>query len=152
MKDFQSRSQLQGIIGILPALPMMLIGPIIQGLDLPWVRLLSFVPFFTPGTMMLRLALTQVPRWKARIQVYVDEEQDRLLEHLAKVRRGSKSQLIRESIASYLEELIPPGEDPALGILGLAGKVGKENLAERHDDYLVSIHSEKDREGGRGQG
>lgn len=79
---------------------------------------------------------------KARIQVYLDEEQDRLLEHLARARRVSKSQLIRESIARYLEELIPPEEDPALGIVGLAGRVGKEDLAERHDDYLVAFHSE----------
>ena len=34
--------------------------------------------------------------------MYLDEEQDRLLEHLAKIRRVSKSQLIRESIARYL--------------------------------------------------
>ena len=87
---------------------------------------------------------------RARIQVYLDEEQDRLLEHLARVRRVSKSQLIRESIARYLEELIPPEEDPALGILGLAGKVGKKDLAEKHDDHLVSIHSQERRGDGQG--
>ena len=104
----------------------------------------------TPTKMMY--IESAVINMKARIQVYLDEEQDRLLEHLAKARRVSKSQLIRESIARYLEELIPPEEDPALGILGLAGMVGRKDLAERHNDYLVSIHSEERREDGQSQG
>lgn len=76
---------------------------------------------------------------KARVQIYLEEEQDRQLERLARLRQVSKSQLIRESIARYLEELIPPDEDPALGIVGLAGKVGLQDLAERHDDHLARL-------------
>jgi len=76
---------------------------------------------------------------KARIQIYIDEEQDRLLERLARLKRTSKSRLIRESIERYLEELVPLERDPALGIVGLAGKVGKEDLSERHDAYLMEF-------------
>ena len=74
---------------------------------------------------------------KTRIQIYLDEDQDRLLERLARLRRTSKSKLIRESIERYLNELVPLEEDPALGIVGLAGTAGKKDLSERHDTYLV---------------
>ena len=81
---------------------------------------------------------------KARVQVYLDVEQDRLLERLAAARKVSKSWLIRESIRRYLEELVPPEEDPALGIIGLAGETGERDLSERHDDYLVQMEQGKD--------
>ena len=64
MKDAQSGGQFQGLVAILPMMPIMLIGPILQGPDLRWVQILSFVPFFTPGMMLLRLALTQVAWWE----------------------------------------------------------------------------------------
>lgn len=76
---------------------------------------------------------------KAKIQIYIEEEQDRQLERLARLRRVSKSRLIRESIARYLEELIPVEEDPALGIMDLAGKLGQQDLSERHDEHLVRL-------------
>jgi len=94
----------------------------------------------TPRKMMYTKAV--VINVKARIQVYLDREQDRLLEHLAKVRNVSKSQLIRESINHYLEEVIPPEEDPALRIIGLAGKTGIKDLADKHDDYLIQSEAE----------
>jgi len=84
-----------------------------------------------------------VIKMKARIQVYLDEEQDRQLEHLAKARHTSKSQLIRESISRYLEELIPPEEDPALGIIGLAGEIGLKDLADKHDEYLIQFEGKR---------
>ncbi len=76
---------------------------------------------------------------KARVQIYLEEEQDRQLKCLARLRRVSKSRIIRESITRYLEELVPAEEDPALGIIGLAGKVGLKDLSRRHDEYLTSF-------------
>lgn len=64
MKDAQSGSQLQGFVSILPMIPLMLSGPIIQHPNLPWVRAFSFFPPFTPATMMLRMAVGQVPWWE----------------------------------------------------------------------------------------
>lgn len=64
MKDAQSGSQLQGFVSILPMIPLMLAGTIIQQPDLPWVRAFSFIPPFTPATMMLRMAVGQVAWWE----------------------------------------------------------------------------------------
>jgi ABC-2 type transport system permease protein len=64
MKDAQSGSQLQGFATILPIIPIMLVGVIIEQPDLGWVRAFSFIPPFTPATMMLRMALTRVPWWE----------------------------------------------------------------------------------------
>ena len=74
---------------------------------------------------------------KAKVQIYLEEEQDRQLRLLARARGVSKSQLIRESIDRYLQELLPPDRDPSLGIIGLAGKVGRTDLSERHDEHLI---------------
>lgn len=82
---------------------------------------------------------------KSKVQIYLDEEQDRRLRLLARVRGVSKSQLIREGIERYLEELLPPDRDPALGIIGLAGKIGRKDLSERHDEHLAPlIHRERE--------
>ncbi|HAZ30454.1 TPA: hypothetical protein DCY65_02655 [Candidatus Acetothermia bacterium] len=64
MADAQSGSQLQGFVVILPMIPVMLAGTIVLQPDLPWVRAFSFVPPFTPATMMLRMAVGQVPWWE----------------------------------------------------------------------------------------
>lgn len=93
--------------------------------------------FANPIKMMY--TLTMVIPMKAKVQIYLEEEQDRRLACLARLRRVSKSRLIRESITRYLEELIPPEEDPALGIIGLAGKIGRKDLSEQHDEHLVRL-------------
>jgi hypothetical protein len=80
-----------------------------------------------------------VVKVKSKVQIYLEEEQDQRLRLLARARGVSKSQLIRESIDRYLEELLPPDQDPALGIIGLAGKVGRKDLSERHDEYLTHL-------------
>ncbi len=74
---------------------------------------------------------------KTRVQVYLEARQDLLLERLAQARDVSKARLIRESIDRYLTEMIPPDADPALRIVGLAGKTGFKDLAEKHDKYLA---------------
>jgi len=80
-----------------------------------------------------------VIKMKSKVQIYLEEEQDRRLRLLARARGVSKSQLIRESIDRYLEDLLPPDRDPALGIIGLAGKVGRKDLSERHDEHLAHL-------------
>jgi metal-responsive CopG/Arc/MetJ family transcriptional regulator len=80
---------------------------------------------------------------KTRVQIYLDEEQDRKLECLAKLLRTSKSRLIRESIRTFLEEHIPPEADPALGLVALAperpGRSQSKDLSEKHDEHLVRL-------------
>ncbi len=81
---------------------------------------------------------------KAKVQIYLEEEQDRQLRLLARARGVSKSQLIRESIDRYLKDLLPPDQDPSLGIIGLAGKVGRTDLSERHDEHLACFARARD--------
>lgn len=81
---------------------------------------------------------------KMRVQVLLEIEQNRLLEQLATARKVSKSRLIRESIGRYIEDLIPPEEDPSLGIIGLAGKLGLSDLAERHDEHHAQVGEKRE--------
>ena len=80
---------------------------------------------------------------KTRTQIYLDPEQENQLARLAAARRCSRSALIRESIRWFLEDAIAPDDDPAMAIVGLAGVVGREDLAEDHDAELVAAASDE---------
>jgi hypothetical protein len=81
---------------------------------------------------------------KKPIQVYLREDQVEALRVIAERRDESIAALVREGVDKFLNEL-PPGEDPLLDIVGLYDS-GREDLAEKHDEYLVNIIQE---EGGR---
>ena len=53
-----------GIVVILPMVPLWLSGLVAMEPDLGIWRLLSLIPFFTPGMMLLRLGVSQVPWWE----------------------------------------------------------------------------------------
>ena len=72
---------------------------------------------------------------KKPIQIYIEPQQDYVLETLSRRKGISKAAIIRESLDRYLRA-IPVEEDPALGLVGL-GSSGKKNLSERHDSYLA---------------
>jgi hypothetical protein len=72
---------------------------------------------------------------KKPIQIYIEPQQDRILEILSKKRGVSKAGIIRDSIGKFLEE-IPVEEDPAMGLIGL-GSSGKRDLSDQHDKYLT---------------
>jgi hypothetical protein len=74
-------------------------------------------------------------RKKKPIQIYIDSQQDDVLEALARSKGISKAKIIRESLDRYLMQ-IPVEEDPAIGMVGL-GNSGKNNLSERHDACLA---------------
>lgn len=78
---------------------------------------------------------------KKPIQIYIESQQDDVLEMLSKKRGISKAEIIRQSLEKFLSD-IPLEEDPALGLVGL-GRSGKRNLSERHDLYLVQYVSGK---------
>ena len=71
MKDAQSGSQFQGLAAILPIVPVMLSGSIIPHPDLLWVRIMGFIPPFTPGTMMLRMAVGRVAWWEVLVSLAI---------------------------------------------------------------------------------
>ena len=72
---------------------------------------------------------------KKPIQIYIEPQQNSVLEILSQKRGISKAELIRESLEKYLKGL-PLEEDPAMGLIGL-GRSGIGDLSERHDKYLA---------------
>jgi hypothetical protein len=72
---------------------------------------------------------------KIPIQIYLDPEQLQIIDRLAKASGKSKTATIRLCIAKYLDSL-PLENDPALQIMNL-GASGREDIAKRHDDYLI---------------
>ena len=73
---------------------------------------------------------------KVPIQIYLEPEQDKIVTLLSKTTGKSKAAVIRSCISRFLADL-PPEKDPALGIMNL-GSSGKQDVAKRHDDYLIS--------------
>ena len=69
MKDAQSGSQFQGIIGMLPAVPLFILSVIIASPDLLWIRIMGFIPPFTPGVMLLRMAAGRVLWWEIALSL-----------------------------------------------------------------------------------
>ncbi|UNC91975.1 ABC transporter permease [Candidatus Contubernalis alkaliaceticus] len=64
MKDAESGSQVQGMIVLIPMLPMFIATPIMMFPDATWVKVLSFIPIFTPGMMLLRIGIADIPLWE----------------------------------------------------------------------------------------
>lgn len=73
---------------------------------------------------------------KIPIQVYLEPEQNKIIGFLAKSTGRSKAAIIRLCISKFIASL-PAEKDPALNIVNL-GASGKKDIAERHDEYLLS--------------
>jgi hypothetical protein len=80
---------------------------------------------------------------KKPIQIYIESQQDYALTSLARKKRVSKAEIIRESLDRYLRE-IPIEEDPAIGLVGL-GNSGKRNLSKDHDAYISHYARQKNK-------
>ncbi|MBW2003933.1 MAG: ribbon-helix-helix protein, CopG family [Spirochaetales bacterium] len=74
---------------------------------------------------------------KIPIQIYLEPEQDKLVGLLSEARGKSKAAIIRACISKYIDSL-PLENDPALKIMNL-GESEETDIAERHDDYLISF-------------
>ena len=74
---------------------------------------------------------------KTPIQIYLEPEQDKIIALLAKASGKSKAAIIRSCISKFLSS-ITPEKAPAIGIMSL-GASGKTDIAEKHDDYLISL-------------
>ena len=75
--------------------------------------------------------LKQIP-----IQIYLEPEQQKIIDILSKTSGKSKAAIIRSCISEFIATL-PLKEDPALDIMNL-GASGKKDIAQRHDEYLIS--------------
>ena len=73
---------------------------------------------------------------KTPFQVYLEPEQEKMLGALSRATGKSKAAIIRSCISRFIATL-PPEKDPAMDIMNL-GSSGKGDIAEKHDDYLIS--------------
>jgi hypothetical protein len=78
---------------------------------------------------------------KKPIQIYIESQQNHVLEDLSRKRGVSKAEIIRLSLDQFLREL-PVEEDPAMGLMGL-GRSGKKDLSEQHDKYIAGYGARK---------
>ena len=60
-RNFQESQQVSGIVTLIAALPMMLLGVFFNNPDSMLIRVLSWFPLTAPTTMMLRLPLGDIP-------------------------------------------------------------------------------------------
>ena len=74
---------------------------------------------------------------KVPIQIYLEPEQDKIVGLLSKSSGKSKAAIIRSCISKHIASL-PLENDPALDIMKL-GASGKNDISEKHDDYLISL-------------
>ena len=74
---------------------------------------------------------------KIPVQIYLDTEQQRIIGLLSKTSGKSRAAIIRSCISDFIASL-PLEDDPALNIINL-GALGTKDIAEKHDDYLVSL-------------
>jgi len=71
MKEAEGGSQAQGLIVIIPVLPLMFSGPLLQAPNAWWAQLISYIPFFTPTTVLLRMGGTSLPLWEIIITLII---------------------------------------------------------------------------------
>ena len=73
---------------------------------------------------------------KIPTQIYLEPEQEKIINFLSKSTGKSKAAIIRSCITKFIASL-PPEKDPAMNIIKL-GESGKKHIANKHDDYLIS--------------
>jgi ABC-2 type transport system permease protein len=64
LKDFQSASKLQGNFFMLPFLPLVLIGPVLDNPEAGWVIATASIPLFSPAMFPMLVSLGAVSAWQ----------------------------------------------------------------------------------------
>ena len=80
---------------------------------------------------------------KKPLQIYLREDQERVLRSIAERRGASIAALVREGVDKLLRDL-PPNEDPLLDIVGLYDS-GVGDLAEKHDEVISDAIADENR-------
>jgi len=75
-----------------------------------------------------------------RIQLHLTERQDRLLRELARRAGSTRADLIRQGIDRLLGEQ-DGAADPLLELIGAAGRSGRSDSSERHDEIIYELPS-----------
>ncbi len=71
MKEAEGGSQIQGLVIIIPMIPLFISGPLIMSPNALWVRILSYLPPFNPVTSLLRLGAASLPPWEIASMIAV---------------------------------------------------------------------------------
>ncbi len=64
MKDAEEGSQGQGLVILIPLIPIFISGPLFMAPDALWAQILSHIPPFIPAAVLLRMAAMQLPAWE----------------------------------------------------------------------------------------
>ncbi len=64
MKEAEGGSQAQGMIILIPLIPLFIATPLLMNPNAGWARILSHVPPFIPTTVLLRMGGTTLPTWE----------------------------------------------------------------------------------------
>jgi len=64
MKEAEGGSQAQGMIIIIPMIPLFLATPLIMNPNALWARIISHIPPFTPTAVLIRMGGTNLPAWE----------------------------------------------------------------------------------------
>lgn len=64
MKDAEGGSQMQGLVVLIPMVPIFASSGILMSPNAAWVQVFSFIPPFIPATMLLRVAAATLPWWE----------------------------------------------------------------------------------------
>jgi ABC-2 type transport system permease protein len=54
----------QSLVVLIPIIPMFASGAIMMFPNALWVRIFSYIPIFTPVTMLMRIGATTLPWWE----------------------------------------------------------------------------------------
>jgi hypothetical protein len=77
-----------------------------------------------------------------RTQVYLEPELSEALDHLARQRGTTRSDLLRLAARRWLAEQQPIEADPIFELFGIGSGDG-EPVAERHHEYLVEAEQRR---------
>ncbi len=80
-----------------------------------------------------------------RAQIILTDDQDSSLESVARRLRTSKTELVRQGVDFVLSRARSASPDSLLDLVGQAGRVGRRDVAARHDRYLVGKASKRRR-------
>lgn len=80
-----------------------------------------------------------------RLQVSLTDEQHHRLAKLARQQKISKAKLVREGIELVLRQERSETPDPLLDLIGQAGRIGRRDVARRHDVYLTTGEQARNR-------
>ena len=71
MKEVEGGSQAQGLIVIIPLMPVFLGGQLMMNPNALWVRILCHLPPFIPTASLIRLAAGDIPAWEVATSLSV---------------------------------------------------------------------------------